>query len=185
MKKKNTDENEYFDENISKSDVTNDKLYSPQAVAKTLMHFAGFDCTYLSFISPNDVLDYFINFIVDLQEDEPSPKKKRKITHKTITLGVGQCSNGKLLTTSCAHSYQIKPSKKEIKKQLLDHQIKEKFEIPNDKELNKSHYWKMIQLLKQFSTNKTLFPHESCTKDEIVKWLLDHLGSYISIIPDL
>lgn len=78
MKKKNTDENEYFDENISKSDVTNDKLYSPQAVAKTLMHFAGFDCTYLSFISPNDVLDYFINFIVDLQEDEPSPKKSVK-----------------------------------------------------------------------------------------------------------
>lgn len=119
MKIKKKGENEFYKELKSKSDIPNDKLYSPQAIAKSLMHFAGFDYTYFSFISPDDMLDYLINYVIELLDDDFTNNLKKKISHKSFTLGVGQCSNGKLLTTSCARTYSFRPSKNDMKKNYL------------------------------------------------------------------
>lgn len=47
------------------------------------MHFAGFDYTYFSFISPDDVLDYLINYVIELLDDDftNNLKKKFHINH--------------------------------------------------------------------------------------------------------
>lgn len=73
----------YFDENKSRSDVANDKLYSPQAFLKFLMHFRLLGHKKLLFISKNNILDSLIKLQI---------KKKSKITHKSFTLPVIQCS---------------------------------------------------------------------------------------------
>ena len=40
-------------------------------------------------------------------------------------------------------------------------------------------------MIKHYCKNKIATPKGDCNKREIVSWLVDHLGSFISIIPDL
>lgn len=71
------------------------------------------------------------------------------------------------------------------KKKLLDDKIKEKFGFDENTNLKKSDYNSFIKLIKKYTDNKLVTPDYRCTKDEIINWLLDHFGSFISIIPDL
>lgn len=57
--------------------------------------------------------------------------------------------------------------------------------IEENKELTKDDYWQLIKKIKEISENKKNFPTRNCCKSELIKWLLDHLGTFITIIPDL
>lgn len=84
---------------------------------KSLMYFAGFDLTYFSFISPDDVLEYLMNYVIELLYD--NFMNSEKISHKSFTIRVGKYTNGKLFTSSCTRTYIFRPRKKEMQK-LLD-----------------------------------------------------------------
>ncbi|KAK8841703.1 hypothetical protein M9Y10_015781 [Tritrichomonas musculus] len=180
-------ESDFYDENITKEGIAQDKPFSPQQVAKAMMFYAGFCPFDDPIVSPEDVIDYLITFVYEFIDDDlqTSKKKRKKITHRSFTLGVGQCTNGKLLTTSSAKSFQIKLSKKEFRRKLLDENIRKKFCLEDETLLTKIHYWEFIQLIKKFSENKIVTPQRNCCKEDLINWLLDHLGAFISIFHDL
>lgn len=179
------DEKEFFSANISKDEIPQDKQFSPQQIAKSMMYFSGFFSEEPLLVSADDAIEYLISFVSDFLDEDTPKKRKKVITQKSFTYGVGQCANGKLLTTSSARTFQIKISKIESKKKLLDDKIKEKFGFDENTNLKKSDYNSFIKLIKKYTDNKLVTPDYRCTKDEIINWLLDHFGSFISIIPDL
>ena len=61
----------------------------------------------------------------------------------------------------------------------------EKFGLKDETILTKTNYWEFIQLIKKFSENKNIPPQRNCCKEDLINWLLDHLGAFISIFPDL
>ena len=180
--KENVD-HEFVGLSISKDDIINDKRYSPQAIAKAMLHFAGFGTSYFDFVSPEDSLEYLIEFLSEFIDD--TPIKKKKISHHIVTCGVGQCTNGRLLTTSSAKTYQIKASKKELKKKILDDAIREKYQIEEEREITKEVYYDIIRRIKNYSEIKTSTPLLSNKKNELVDWLIDHLGIIIAIFPEI
>lgn len=70
-------------------------------------------------------------------------------------------------------------------KKLLDDKIREKFDYEDDINLTKSDYYSFIKLIKNYADNKITTPDNKCTKGEMINWLLDHFGSFISIISEL
>ena len=178
------DEKELLSTQMTKETVFQDKLFSPQQIARSMMYFAGFSTTEPSLASADDAIDYLITFVSEFLDENTPIKRKKVITHKSFTYGVGQCANGKLLTTSSAKTLQIKIAKIETKK-LLDDKIREKFDYEDDINLTKSDYYSFIKLIKNYADNKITTPDNKCTKGEMINWLLDHFGSFISIISEL
>lgn len=173
---------------MPKEAIIQEKLFSPQQIAKSMVHFAGFSSNEPPLASADDVIDYLITFFSEFLDENTHMKRKKVITHKSFTYGVGQCANGKLLTTSSTKTFQIKLSKIETKKNLLNSKIRRKFGYYDDTNLTKNDYNSFIKLIKNYSDIKLVHLDEminKCTKDEMINWLLDHFGSFFSIIPEL
>lgn len=99
---KRNSESNIFKESEEQKNICNEK-FSPQVIAKAILSKAGFDYSYSSFISEDDAIKNLIVFLSNIIDELlSSPKKKKVISNHSITLGVGQCTNGKLLATSTA-----------------------------------------------------------------------------------
>lgn len=57
VESKNKKDHEFVSYSASKEEIINDKCYSPQAIAKIMLHFAGFKTAYFDFVSPDDALE--------------------------------------------------------------------------------------------------------------------------------
>ena len=76
-------------------------------------------------------------------------------------------------------------SKKSMKKKILDEKIKEKLGIDLNKEITKSQYLLIIKKIKQVSEIKVKIPTMSNSKEDIINWLIDHIATIITLIPEL
>ena len=76
-------------------------------------------------------------------------------------------------------------SKKSMKKKILDEKIKEKLGIDLNKEITKSQYLLIIKKIKQVSEIKVKIPTMSNSKEDIINWLIDHIATIITSIPEL
>ena len=85
-------ESDFYDENITKEGIAQDKPFSPQQVAKAMMFYAGFCPFDDPIVSPEDVIDYLITFVYEFIDDDlqTSKKKKEKRSHIDLLLwGLG------------------------------------------------------------------------------------------------
>ncbi|KAK8885559.1 hypothetical protein M9Y10_041009 [Tritrichomonas musculus] len=78
-------------------DTLNGK-FPPQIIAKAILSKSGFDYSFLSYISDDDAIENLIvfSFLSNIVDDLPPIRKKKTISNHSITLGVGQCTYGKL-----------------------------------------------------------------------------------------
>ena len=94
-KKNENNDSDILNEN-DELDTLNRK-FPPQIIAKANLSKSGFDYSFLSYISDDDAIENLIVFFLsNIVDDLPPIRKKKTISNHSITLGVGQCTYGKL-----------------------------------------------------------------------------------------
>lgn len=74
---------------------------------------------------------------------------------------------------------------KDQKQKYLDEKIREKIGLSENHTITKKHYLWLIKRIKSYCQNKMHVPTNKCCKEEFVNRLLNHLGIFIHVIPDI
>lgn len=158
--------------------------YPAQAVAKAFLELAGFDVK--SDISPYDIVSHLIAYLsIFIDDSQNEGRRRTKISHRIFTCGVGQCTNGKLLTTSSVKKYKFTKLNYDDHKELLDMKLRVKFSIPKNVKITKDKYFYIIDVLKRRNILEEELPSKNSSKKEMINWLVSNLNRIYTIILDL
>ena len=167
VESKTTDENIYsiYDEDDDRS-LRSEFFYTPQAFAKSILLYAGFDVKYSDMIEPDDVINFGIDLLTELTGDQPMKRKQKRISMNSVTFGIKNQS----IAQNRMHA---KIPKREQKKACINEFLIEKF----GSQYTKNHIRMVFEAIAQ-ATNPPKLPKFTASKEKLIDFLTDHIGPY-------
>ena len=84
---------------------------------------------------------------------------------------------------------KVKVPKNQIKKEIFDKIISEKFGLEEDKTITKKQYWMIIKgIFNKCDARQKIrlnAPTHKSSKEDFIKWLVNHIAQIITLIPEI